>query len=164
MDKNIIEKYLKDDRWYVKLQLPLNGKTCMPQATYVWLIGNPIFEDIPQGYVIHHLDHDQLNDDISNLALMQKHHHIAHHFKQKIILPTLKIDPRYFGVERTAYSPISKPVLKVRKPSGRCQVRIRERIGDEIKTTHISSFMGKRFETKEQAQAFVDTIWPTRSL
>ena len=80
---NIREKFFKRGRWYVKLESPFNGFSIIPFANYVWLKGNPSFEQIPKGYVIHHLDSDEQNDDISNLVLMQKHHHTAYHFKQK---------------------------------------------------------------------------------
>ena len=53
----------------------------MAYANYVWLLNNPQFEDIPPGYVIHHLDFDEQNNDVSNLALMKKSHHTAYHVK-----------------------------------------------------------------------------------
>lgn len=34
---------------------------------------------IPEGYHIHHLDHDTDNNDISNLALLEAHEHLAYH-------------------------------------------------------------------------------------
>lgn len=77
----IVKKFLNNDRWFVSLDPPFNGKRIIPQAHYNWLSKNPRFEDIPDGYALHHLDFNQLNDDISNVALMKKDHHIAHHLK-----------------------------------------------------------------------------------
>lgn len=56
----------------------------MPYAHYVWLLNNQQFKDIPPGYVIHHLDFDEENNDISNLALMKKQYHLAYHYKVKV--------------------------------------------------------------------------------
>lgn len=42
-----------------------------------------IWEDangpIPEGYVVHHIDHDKENNDIGNLALMERRKHYVHH-------------------------------------------------------------------------------------
>ena len=54
----------------------------MRNAHYVWLKGNPSFLFIPPDYVIHHLDGDPLNNDITNLVIMQKHYHISYHAKK----------------------------------------------------------------------------------
>jgi len=78
-----LEKIFRKGRWYIKS----SGKWAAPFANYVWLKGNPSFKEIPAGYVIHHLDNDPLNDDISNLVLMQKHHHAPYHWKHKTIEP-----------------------------------------------------------------------------
>jgi len=84
-DYVVIEKILQQERWKVILDAPFNGKKTMPLAHYNWLMGNPSFSEIPKGYAIHHLDNDPLNDDISNLALIHKHHHTAYHLKYKNI-------------------------------------------------------------------------------
>ena len=55
----------------------------MPLANYNWLMTNPGFEHVPKGYVVHHLDHNEQNDDPSNLALMAKNLHTAYHWKHK---------------------------------------------------------------------------------
>lgn len=34
---------------------------------------------IPPGYIVHHVDHDKRNNDLSNLALMSRQEHSAHH-------------------------------------------------------------------------------------
>ena len=62
--------------------MPFNGKKVMARSIYNWLLGNLQFEDLPPGYCVHHLDLDKLNDDVSNLALMKKPHHMAYHSKQ----------------------------------------------------------------------------------
>jgi hypothetical protein len=38
---------------------------------------------IPKGYVVHHKDHDKLNNDISNLVLMRSNEHRKIHTKGK---------------------------------------------------------------------------------
>lgn len=43
---------------------------------YVWEKENGI---IPNGHVVHHIDHNPLNDDIKNLQLMTRKDHINHH-------------------------------------------------------------------------------------
>lgn len=43
---------------------------------YVWKVCNG---EIPEGYEIHHIDHDKSNNDISNLELLEANEHRAHH-------------------------------------------------------------------------------------
>ena len=45
---------------------------------YLWKKQNG---EIPKGYILHHIDHNSLNDDISNLQLMTRSEHINHHRK-----------------------------------------------------------------------------------
>lgn len=53
----------------------INGKT-VPAHRAVWMkVNGPI----PKGYVIHHLDGDGHNNDISNLALMTRGEHTTLH-------------------------------------------------------------------------------------
>ena len=75
-----LEKKIQQGRWQISL---INGdkKIWVPNAHFVWLVGNPAFRGIPSDYVIHHLDGDKLNDDISNLALIQKNYHLSYHAK-----------------------------------------------------------------------------------
>ena len=51
------------------------------------LLHRLIWEDhngpIPEGYVIHHIDENKLNNDISNLELMLWSEHNSHHMKGK---------------------------------------------------------------------------------
>lgn len=106
----VLNKEFYKGRWYVTINKTLHGKTKIPNYIWVWMINNPAFEFIPKGYVIHHLDHDKTNDDPSNLVLMQKFHHVAHHFKQKKIMPEIKISPEW----RESNLPI--PVGKISEP------------------------------------------------
>lgn len=48
---------------------------------------------IPEGHHIHHVDHDPLNNDLSNLACITAAEHVEHHAKSK------KADPRYTSPE-----------------------------------------------------------------
>lgn len=77
----VTNSYINQDRSFVYLDIPFNGKKTIPRAHYNWLLGNPQFEDVPPGYCVHHLDLDELNDDISNLVIMKLNHHNAYHFK-----------------------------------------------------------------------------------
>jgi predicted Zn-ribbon and HTH transcriptional regulator len=49
------------------------------RAVHVWLQSG---QTIPKGYVVHHKDHNKLNDDISNLALITRAEHANHHRKE----------------------------------------------------------------------------------
>lgn len=73
--------YFNQGRWFVAFRGTFNGKKTMPRANYNWLLANPQFEDVPPGYCLHHLDCDEINDDVTNLALMKSNHHNAYHFK-----------------------------------------------------------------------------------
>ena len=79
----ITRTFFNKNRWFVAFRKSFNGKKVMARAIHNWLLLNPQFEDLPPGYCIHHLDLDELNDDISNLALMKQPHHIAYHLKQQ---------------------------------------------------------------------------------
>jgi hypothetical protein len=81
LDWTPIGKRIAQGRWVVVLEKNIT-KTVMRNAHYVWLKGNPSFLFIPPDYVIHHLDGDPLNDDITNLVIMQKHYHISYHAKK----------------------------------------------------------------------------------
>ena len=150
----VIEKVLKKGRWHVILDQSFNGRKTMPHAQYVWLMGNPGFKEIPKGYVIHHLDHDEQNDDISNLALMQKHHHSAHHWKQKIIKPKVSVET---GMD---FFPIKEPSIYQRKSrTPRFIVYFRESINGVIKPIKIGRYNGQMFATHKMAEDFKKTIW-----
>ncbi|MDX9788923.1 MAG: HNH endonuclease [Desulfobacterales bacterium] len=161
-DFKLVEKVFKNGRWFAVLSESLNGTRTIPFANYVWLTGNPCFESIPKGYVIHHLDYDPTNDDITNLVLMQKHHHAAHHWKNKTIKPELNVKIQYDSVNRTGYSPIRKPSIHKRKdvePEW-WTVSFRENINGKNERTFVSKdFDGKRFSNREEAEKFVCAIW-----
>ena len=78
--EQISSKYLKKGRWHTKVLVD-GEKKVVPMAHYVWLMTNPAFNGIPKGYVVHHLDHDEMNDDPSNLVIMGMQQHRAHHLK-----------------------------------------------------------------------------------
>lgn len=80
----VIETSFRGNRFYVRVENGEGTKT-MPRANHEWLKSNPSFKEIPKGYVIHHLDGNQTNDDPTNLVLMQKFHHSAYHWKQKLV-------------------------------------------------------------------------------
>ena len=46
---------------------------------YIWIQHNQM--PIPEGFVVHHLDCDKLNNDINNLALIPKDTHYVMHGK-----------------------------------------------------------------------------------
>lgn len=77
--EKIKETFIRRNRFFVRT----TDNGTLPRANYVWLKSNPSFKEIPRGYVVHHLDNDQTNDDPSNLVIMYKHHHVAYHLKQK---------------------------------------------------------------------------------
>jgi predicted nucleic acid-binding Zn ribbon protein len=57
-----------------------NGKR-IELHRYVWIIN---YGEIPKGYVVHHIDNDKRNNDISNLALMSFSEHSKYHSKKRI--------------------------------------------------------------------------------
>ena len=155
----VTEKFLKDGRWYVRLEIPIDGRRVVPQAVYNWLVGNPAFESIPIGYVIHHLDHDKFNDDISNLVLMQKHHHVAHHFKQKTIQPPVRIVDDCISVSRTKYYPDKEPAVFYREDCNRYVLGFYETINGKRKRVRLMKYKGVSFKTEEDALRAKAEIW-----
>lgn len=141
----IIKKFLSNNRWHVVLNIPFNGKKSMPQANYNWLINNPSFLDIPKGYLVHHLDLDELNDDISNLALMMKHHHVAYHIKHKNIKVNIELrKPINIKGNFYYFENCSKPKIYYRKDRNQWEVNWYERkdgsrIGRSIKITKFNN-------------------------
>jgi len=148
----IIETFFRKDRFHVRVK-DNDGIKTMPRANFVWLQSNPSFVAIPKGYVIHHLDVDQTNDDPSNLVLMQKFHHAAYHWKQKTIITKVSVE----GSAET-YCPIKKP--KVYKNGGKFRVNFREMDDNgELKNTWVSRDENGMFLTQDQAQSYVSRIW-----
>ncbi len=158
-DPNVRETFVRKGRRYVSILGPIKGRRTMPYANYVWLKGNPSFLEIPDGYVIHHLDGNELNDDISNLAIMQKHHHAAYHFKQKILKPELKLIKDSVRIQRTAYFPLNEPKVKRKKHDGKYIVSFTERTDGKSKTVNLCSWEGKVFKTEEMAMVAKEAIW-----
>ena len=166
-DGKVIKKQLQAGRWFVILEFPRKYKKKIPgnpmlknekikisQSHYNWLIGNPSFVNVPQGYVIHHLNGDKLNDDVSNLALMNRTHHMAHHAKQ------IPIDP--VEIEVKGFRPIGNDILGVspgkfwhgKKIGGleeRWFVRWNEGPSGNKYGRKISKYKGKPIRTEEQA-------------
>lgn len=60
---------------------------CYPIYTLVWEAFNG---PIPKGYVIHHKDHNKLNDCLDNLQLMTNSEHTKHHHTNKIVTEEVK--------------------------------------------------------------------------
>ena len=155
-DFEILDKFIRKGRWFVRLQKGDTTRT-MPQANYMWLKGNPGFKEIPKAYSVHHLDHDPLNDDLSNLALMYKHHHVAHHLKQKKapIVP-IRIDPQDLG------SPIRRPRIYYHRNMDRWFISytINELGKTVTKSKRNIDGRGKNFKTKEEAEKAIEKLWP----
>ena len=156
----IAKKYFRKDRWYVRLEKP-NGRTeSLPHANYNWLVGNPAFPGIPKGYVIHHLDKDPLNDDISNLALMSKNHHRAYHLKYKNNNIPVELDCGLENLSTMGGLPTRKPRAFYEKDRGRWRIFYRIPIDGRIKTFSLSKYKDKYFYNKAQAEQAIEEIWP----
>lgn len=148
----IERKYIRKDRWFV--QISLNGRTkTVPHANFLWLKYNPSFKAIPENYVIHHLDNDPLNDDLSNLALMARPHHSAYHLKRKIAVVPIYLD-------ETMGFPINRPRIYYHKGRKRYYICYRIKTEEGIKTKHITHIDKRHFETREEAIKAVKEIWP----
>ena len=64
-----------DKKGYVHVKPPKGYKHCKLHQ-YIWMCVNG---DIPEGYDIHHKDHNKLNNSIYNLELVERHVHISEH-------------------------------------------------------------------------------------
>ena len=49
----------------------------------IWMVANGC--DIPNGYDVHHIDHNKQNNSIYNLELVEQHKHRSEHNKGKIV-------------------------------------------------------------------------------
>ncbi len=159
----IISKFIRKGRMYAVTEE--NGRRLtMPLANCVWLNGNPSFKSIPKGYVIHHLDLDPLNDDISNLALMYKFHHIAYHWKHKNVEVPIDCNVALTKSEMGGEYPVMKPRVGTRnyngKPWGYWFITYRTTEG---KKKWIYSLNGKRFQSQEIASRAINVIWPNNN-
>jgi len=163
----IIKKRLQADRWYVVLKPAFNSKKSMPQAHYNWLVGNPSFGDIPTGYIVHHLDGDKLNDDISNLAIIHRIYHTAYHFKNfKIAQSEIDIEIDY--TLRIGNIPFEEEITKLKyrkiKTRGargeRWRVEWYEsdfRTGKRVRR-NVHSFKRQPLASEEDAKRLIDLI------
>lgn len=71
-----------DVHGYVKVNPP-KGYKHSKLHQYIWIVANGC--DIPEGYDIHHIDHNPLNNSIYNLELVEQHKHRSEHNKGKIL-------------------------------------------------------------------------------
>lgn len=154
----IIKKAFRKGRWFVILEHAFNGNKRIPLAHYVWLKGNPAFHKVPPGYVIHHLDYDELNDDITNLVLMLRQHHIAHHWKQGSADPEIKIEFDWGISHRTDFYPLTEPKIYPRTDGKAFYVQFRESINKD-KTVKVYNYNGQILRTREDAENFKSLIW-----
>jgi hypothetical protein len=161
MDKiskcNIVKKMLSRGRWFVTLDRDFYGEKRIPHAQYVWLTGNPSFLAVPKHYVVHHLDHDSMNDDISNLVLMDKHHHMAHHVKQRTV--NSKVDFKYTVLGRRIFVPSRKPTVWHLKKGDQYSVCIHEKVNDIRELTRMTKRGDFKIATKEDAEKVIDEMW-----
>jgi len=160
-ERAIVEKVFERGRWYAVMDKSFNGRKKMPLANYTWLKNNPAFAEIPTGYVIHHLDHNETNDDISNLALMQKHHHSAHHWKNKTIKPKVKMFgdvPGRFKMP-TDYFPTTEPKIHQVKGRKRWFLYFQENVNGKNKQTKAYRYRGHQLTSIAMAEKFKNEIW-----
>lgn len=153
MDK-VKEMFLRDDRFYVRFDNKNGKQNTMPRANYVWLKHNPAFKEIPKGYVVHHLDLDKTNDDPSNLVIMQKFHHVAYHWKQKVLTPEISLD-KDIGV---VYFPTKMPTVQPHGSRFYVQFMQKNEFGKSI-LTKVWSKDGKPFHLKKDAELCAVEIW-----
>ena len=67
-----------DKKGYVNVKPPKGYKHCCIHQ-YIWIAANQA--DIPEGYEIHHIDHNTLNNSIYNLELVEQFKHRSEHKK-----------------------------------------------------------------------------------
>jgi len=149
----IQETVFKKDRFYVVVKTSDGRTNKIPRANFVWLRGNPSFKEIPKGYVVHHLDHDKTNDDISNIVIMAKFHHVAHHWKQKTVDSVVTVEE-----DRTR--PIKRPKVYMDAKTKRFYVNLiflNPEGKKEYKRVYRENGCG--FMTKGDAEKYIDKIW-----
>lgn len=149
----VTRKFFNENRWFVVFRMPFNGKKRMPLSNYVWLVENPQFGDLPPGYCIHHLDHDKMNNDISNLALMKKSHHMAYHTKQNNGADSEKIKLREaVGIGKNLSIPYIRRVgISKKTPLWKFRWQETDPSGNRM-TRQITSIRGKPFRTEKDAE------------
>ena len=153
-DYVISDRFFRSNRWYVKLKSGA-GRRVMAYAVFVWLKANPSFHDVPKGYVVHHLDCDPLNDDPTNLVIMQKNYHSAYHLKYKNVETLVRID-------ETNGLPAYQPKVYFMKNRNRYFIQYLVRLPngktDDKRIFNLGS--GKNFKTREMAEQAIETLWP----
>lgn len=65
---------------------------------YIWMVANQA--EIPEGYSIHHIDHNKLNNSIYNLELVEQYTHTNEHNKEKKIIFIGEKNP-FYGKQHT---------------------------------------------------------------
>lgn len=150
---NVTEVIFKRGRFFVRVECE-GRKATIPRAVHIWLQSNPAFSEIPKGYVVHHLDHDETNDDPSNLVIMQKHQHTAHHLKQIRINPELTLAT----ARRVPYCPTTYPKVYQHKKKFFIQFYQRNEYG-KGQTVKVWSRDGKNFSAREEADNHAKEIW-----
>jgi hypothetical protein len=153
MTEIIEEVVIKRGRYFQKVE-----NRFIPRAIAVWLKNNPSFNEIPRGYVIHHLDYDELNDDISNLCLMYKTHHVAHHWKNINKKVRVSIDNKSMG----QFYPTKRPTCQYHAPAKRFYLSFGEK-SDQTGLWEPKKVWrdpnGKPMLTKEAAEKFAEALW-----
>lgn len=151
----ITRYYLNNGRWFVAFSKKgFNGKRTMPKANYNWLMENPQFEDVPPGYCLHHLDHDETNDDVTNLALMKLNYHRAYHGKQNNGKKWGKAKlrpPVQLGEEPTIPNVSISYALKSKKELWQFRWQETNYLGRRV-SRQITGMKGESFRTKKEAE------------
>lgn len=157
-EHKLSEKVFKKDRWYAVLDKSFEGVRRLPFANYIWLLNNPAFETIPKGYVIHHLDYDKTNDDISNLVLMRRDHHLVHHWKTRSPMDEVKIKFEKPSNPIEFCEPTSTPRVRFNKQRQRYYVSFNTGNGQSQKRCYVSTLNGKPISSLDEAEAVAKTI------
>jgi hypothetical protein len=157
---DVIEQVFNEaeNRWYVVLDRAFHGAKKWKRAIYAWLKHNPVFQFIPQGYAIHHLNQDSTDDDPSNLALMQKHQHLAYHLKNKIIRPTTSVHFNGF-LRESNWEVTREPKINYIARIKRYEVTFVVKEYGVKKRLRMTKYNGSSFKTLEDAKDFVSRIW-----
>ena len=160
-EATVLKKTLRDGRIIVRIEH--EGKTFqLPNANFEWLKGNPAFNKIPKGYVVHHLDHNEMNDDITNLVIMQKYHHTTHHWKQKTIRTEVDFDGKSSEEKIIVFKPNKKPKIYYDKRGKRWRIHYFYNDPTKSRLAVIWSWNGMPFRTREMAVVAREEIWPDK--
>lgn len=82
-DGKTFTRYAGNAYYWWKVSSSKNGYTrgkSVSMHRYIWQFFNG---EIPEGYQIHHIDHDRSNNNISNLELVLATDHIRYHAKKR---------------------------------------------------------------------------------